>query len=73
MVNVTARTNGEKIEVRYSRISTHPNPEIKGPVAYLDLDIGDLSLSIAFSTAQEMIEFCEAHNFPYEDDREVAA
>lgn len=52
----------------YSKI----NPARVGPgdVACLSLGIGDHTISIHFDTGEEMIAFCEKHNFPYADCRQ---
>jgi hypothetical protein len=69
MVEVIARTNGKPIKCTYS--STRIHPSLKTEMANLYLQINDLTVSIAFESSEEYLNFCKNHNFPYKDEREI--
>ncbi len=57
----------ERVTVGYSRLWSHPGGGIE--MAVLELNLGKDVLNIKFVSWAAMIEFCEAHNFPYIDKR----
>jgi len=64
---ILLETDGKQIKTTYSVIKIHP--ELKCDMANLNLEIGDFELHISFDSADEMIQFCEQHNFEYNDKR----
>lgn len=68
MNNINIQTKGSPIRATYSKLRTHS--EIGCEMANLHLKMGDMEVNIIFDTWDEMIAFCEAHNFPYDDERQ---
>lgn len=66
-MNVNLYTNGTPIKTIYSAIREHP--ELGVEMAYLELKVGNASVNISFETWDEMIDFCDQHNFEYKDKR----
>jgi hypothetical protein len=66
-IEITLNTEGQPISTEYSRIWRHS--ELDFEMALLCLRIGGAQLNIHFNTHQEMIDFCNSHNFAYRDDR----
>ena len=64
------RTNGRPIEVTYAMLMRHP--DLGSEMSTLDLRIGQDEVSIKFESWDEMIAFCEKHNFEYSDERSEA-
>lgn len=69
-VRINVSTNGKPIIADHACLRFHsdlPNCEM----AYLHLSIGTATrLIIDFDSHDEMIAFCEKHNFEYEDRRQ---
>jgi GH35 family endo-1,4-beta-xylanase len=71
MNTVTIFTNGDSIRKEYARV--RPHPEINDDIAVMELVSGGMEINFHFETGEEMIEFCEKHNFSYEDLRESSS
>ncbi len=68
MLNIDIPTEGKKIITDYSRLSLHDTLHIE--MANMSLLVGSMKVSLDFDTWDEMIAFCEEHNFPYNDKRQ---
>jgi hypothetical protein len=66
-ISINLNTNGNPIMQSYSTLHEHPN--LGSEVAALWLECGKNTIRISFQNWQEMIDFCEKHNFSYEDNR----
>lgn len=68
MNTLVVSTNGRPVQATYSKLRRHPNLGVE--MASLDLRIGNMEVCIRFESWDEMVQFCEKHNFSYEDERE---
>lgn len=66
-IDVLIDTEGNSIEQGYSTLRAHP--ELGCEMANLYLKCGKNTIRLRFDTWQEMIDFCEKHNFSYKDER----
>lgn len=67
MTRIDLSTHGKPIRQGRSVVRRHPTLAVD--VAYLHFSIGDVQLDFDFETGDEMIAFCEKHNFSYTDQR----
>lgn len=67
MTSLRVHTKGKVIHSDYGNLHRHPRNYCE--MANIQLIIGDVKVEVCFKSWQEMIGFCEQHNFPYVDDR----
>lgn len=60
-------TNGKPIKKTYAMLTEHP--ELKTEMAHMHIEIGNVEVQVEFDNWQEMIDFCNEHNFEYKDRR----
>ncbi len=64
---ISIDTDGKAITSAFGNLHRHPRNYCE--MANIDLKVGDARIGIRFKTWQEMISFCDEHNFTYKDDR----
>ena len=70
MASIRLVVDSTGITVPFSRIWDGPcDQKVR---ALLVVKVGDDDVKFTFPSADELIAFCEAHNFPYQDDRSQA-
>lgn len=67
MTALRVHTKGRAIYSNYGNLHRHPRNYSE--MANFELKIGDVGIEICFESWQEMIAFCDKHNFSYEDQR----
>lgn len=67
MTALRVYTKGARIYSNYGHLHRHPRNYYE--MANFQLKIGDVTVEINFESWQEMIDFCEQHNFLYKDGR----
>lgn len=67
MNSVRIKTKGSGVKVIFSKVTYHE--ELRREFATMTLLVADTEVDIVFDSPTEMIEFCNKHNFDYEDDR----
>jgi len=67
ITSINIDTKGQPIKLGYSMLATHS--KLKTEMANMNLEIGGTTVAIRFETSEEMIEFCNTHNFEYKDNR----
>lgn len=53
----------------FYRAKIWPHPDIASDICHVSLEIGDDEIDLSFDHADDMIDFCEKHNIPYQDKR----
>lgn len=67
MTALRVYTKGKGVYSNYGNLHSHPRNYCE--MANFQLIIGDVTVEIRFDSWQEMITFCDQHNFTYKDDR----
>jgi hypothetical protein len=58
---------GQIPKVDFSTLRVHP--ELKCEMANMNIRVGNFEVKLDFDCWEDMISFCEKHNFPYKDKR----
>jgi len=57
--------------IHFKNFETKINSRTEKPFSIGEMHIGDIEITIFFSSEEEIVEFCETHNIDYFDERMI--